>query len=134
LDMKPCSLLSCNRRFGGTYRLHLQIRRSNFSKNQQVSRWKAECRLPPSYLLVLAQITSSNLKMEAICSFETSVATQQTIRRHIPEDDTLHNHCCKNFKSYTVFLCCLLYRDLENNGIQTIHPEAFLPLTQLEDL
>jgi hypothetical protein len=23
-DVTPCSLLSCNRRFGGTYRLHLQ--------------------------------------------------------------------------------------------------------------
>jgi hypothetical protein len=31
-DMTPCSLLSCNRRFGGTYRLHLQGRRNNFSK------------------------------------------------------------------------------------------------------
>jgi hypothetical protein len=38
-DMTPCSLLSCNRRFGGTYRRHLQDRRNNFSKNQQVSRW-----------------------------------------------------------------------------------------------
>jgi hypothetical protein len=28
--------------------------------------------------------------MEAICSSETSVATQQTTRRHIPEDDTLN--------------------------------------------
>jgi hypothetical protein len=37
-DMTPCSLLSCNGRFGGTYRLHLQGRRNNFSKNQQVSR------------------------------------------------------------------------------------------------
>jgi hypothetical protein len=27
--------------------------------------------------------------MEAICSSETSVATQQTTRRYIPEDDTL---------------------------------------------
>jgi hypothetical protein len=27
--------------------------------------------------------------MEAICSSETLVATQQTTRRHIPEDDTL---------------------------------------------
>jgi hypothetical protein len=26
-DMTPCSPLSCNRRFGGTYRLHLQGRR-----------------------------------------------------------------------------------------------------------
>jgi hypothetical protein len=64
-DMTPCSLLSCNRRFGGTYRLH------------------SAC------LLVLAEIISSTLKMEAIPSSETSVVTQQTTRRHIPEDDTL---------------------------------------------
>jgi hypothetical protein len=41
-------------------------------------------------LLVLAEIISSTLKMEAICSSETSVATQQTTLRHILEDDTLH--------------------------------------------
>jgi hypothetical protein len=35
-DVTPCSLLSCNRRFGETYRLRLQGRRNNFSKNQQV--------------------------------------------------------------------------------------------------
>jgi hypothetical protein len=29
-DVTPCSLLSCNRRFGATYRLHLQGRRNNF--------------------------------------------------------------------------------------------------------
>jgi hypothetical protein len=68
-DMTPCSLLSYNRRFGGTYRLHLQGR--------------AIC------LLVFAEIISPTLKMEAICSFETSVVTQQTTRRHVPEDDTL---------------------------------------------
>jgi hypothetical protein len=59
-DMTPCSLLSPNRHFGGTYRC-----------------------------LVLAEIISSTLKMEAICSSETSVSTQQTKRRHIPEYDTL---------------------------------------------
>jgi hypothetical protein len=37
-DVTPCSLLKCNRRFGGTYRLHLQGRRKNFSKNQPISR------------------------------------------------------------------------------------------------
>jgi hypothetical protein len=38
-DVTPCSLLNCNRRVGGTYRLHLQVRRKNYSKNQQVSKW-----------------------------------------------------------------------------------------------
>jgi hypothetical protein len=59
--------------------------------------------LPLAYLLVLAEIISSTLKMEAICSFETSVATQQTTRRQIPEDNTLHNHGCENLKSYIVY-------------------------------
>jgi hypothetical protein len=31
-DMIPCSPFSFNRRFGGTYRLHLQGRRNKFSK------------------------------------------------------------------------------------------------------
>jgi hypothetical protein len=43
-------------------------------------------------LLVLAEIISSTLKMEAICSSDMSVATQQTTRRQIPEDDTLQDH------------------------------------------
>jgi hypothetical protein len=46
--------------------------------------------LSPAYLLVLPEIISSTLKMEAICSSERSVETQRTTRRHIPEDDTLH--------------------------------------------
>jgi hypothetical protein len=36
-----------------------------------------------AHLLVLAEIISSTLKMEAICSSELSVATQQTTRRHM---------------------------------------------------
>jgi hypothetical protein len=38
--------------------------------------------------------------MEAICSSETSVDSQQTARRYIPEDGTLHNLHCENLKSY----------------------------------
>jgi hypothetical protein len=34
----------------------------------------------------------STLKMEALCFFETSVATQRATRRHISEDDTLLSH------------------------------------------
>jgi hypothetical protein len=74
-NMTPCSPLSFNRRFGGTYRLHLQKPASN-----QVA------------------------KIEAICSSETSVDTQRTKRRHIPKDDILHNHRCENLKSYIQFL------------------------------
>jgi hypothetical protein len=43
--------------------------------------------------------------MEAICSSETSVETQRTTRRHIPEDETLHNHRCENLKSYIKETC-----------------------------
>jgi hypothetical protein len=50
------------------------------------------------------------LKMEAICSSETSVETQQTTRRHIPEDDTLHNHCCENLKTSNPTLHFILHR------------------------
>jgi hypothetical protein len=69
---------------GGTYRLHLQGRRNRFSKlaSKQVA-----CHL-------LAEPISSTLKIEAICSSETSVQTQRTTRRHIPEDDTLKNFDC----------------------------------------
>jgi hypothetical protein len=47
-----------------------------------------------------AELISSTLKMEAICSSETSVDTQRTTRCHIPEDDTLHNQHCEDLKSY----------------------------------
>jgi hypothetical protein len=39
--------------------------------------------------------------MEAIFSSETSVDTQRTTQRYIPEDGTLHNHRCENLKSCT---------------------------------
>jgi hypothetical protein len=51
---------------------------------------------------LVAEPTSLTLKMEAIRTSETSVETQQTTRRHIPENDTLHNHRCENLKSYTI--------------------------------
>jgi hypothetical protein len=70
-DMMPYSPLSVNRRFGGTYRLHLQGRKSKLSKKPA---WRQVASLP--------------------------VDTQRTIRRCIPEDGTLHNHRCDNLKSY----------------------------------
>jgi hypothetical protein len=49
---------------------------------------------------MLAEPIYSTLKMEAICSSETSVKTQRTIRHHIPEYYTLHNHRCEHLKFY----------------------------------
>jgi hypothetical protein len=40
--------------------------------------------------------------MEAICSSEKSVDTQQTTRRYIPEYGTLHNHRCENLYSFNI--------------------------------
>jgi hypothetical protein len=41
-DITPCSPLKVNRRFGGTYRLHLHGRRISRVRNQRESRWHAE--------------------------------------------------------------------------------------------
>jgi hypothetical protein len=94
-DMTPCSPLSFNQRSGGTYRLYLQRRKNRFSNvgfevfTAVVMKSSAE----PIYLA---------LKMEAIFSSETSVDTQRTTRRYIPEDNTLHNYRCENLRSCTI--------------------------------
>jgi hypothetical protein len=86
-DVAQCS--SCvNRCFGRTYRLHLQGRKIH-ERGSSVSRW-LQTSLARGFF---------NLKMEAICSSETSVHTITT-RRHIPENDILHIHRRENLKSY----------------------------------
>jgi hypothetical protein len=70
-DITPCSPLKFNRRFGGTYRLHLQG-------------LLATC-FHAGFLLAYF----STLKMEAICSSETTFHFQQTTRAYIPEDGTI---------------------------------------------
>jgi hypothetical protein len=85
-DIMPCSPLSVNRRIGWTYRLHLQGRKNKFSEkpaSKQVAILLVTC--------LLAELISSTLKMEAICSSDTSVDTQRTKRRYIPEDGILKN-------------------------------------------
>jgi hypothetical protein len=85
----PCCPLNVNRRFGGTYRVHLQGQEISRARNQRESRWQAEL----------------HLKMEPIRSSETSVAFQHITRRHSPEDSTLHNHRCEILKSYNTNSC-----------------------------
>jgi hypothetical protein len=48
-----------------------------------------------------AELISSTLKMEAICSSETSVDTQRTTRRNMPEDDTLQKPTLLGFNLRT---------------------------------
>jgi hypothetical protein len=85
-DVSSCR--NCvNRRFGGTYCLHLQGRKMR-ELGTSVNRWDL------SSLQQRAHAGSSladfpTLKMEAIFSSETSVYTIST-RRHIPEDGFLH--------------------------------------------
>jgi hypothetical protein len=74
-DITPCSPLRFNRRFGGTYRLHLQGRKNKPSKKPE------------------------GKQVEALCSPETSVDSQRTTRRCIQEDVTRHNHRCENLRS-----------------------------------
>jgi hypothetical protein len=76
----PCSPLNVNRRFWGTHCLHLQDRRISRERN-----------LPPAFTLV---------SYSDYCSSETSVKTQWTTRRYIPEYSTLHYRRCENLKSY----------------------------------
>jgi hypothetical protein len=68
-DITPRSPLKVNRRFGGTYRLHLQGRRISQARNQREADNK--------HIL-----------------FETSADFQRTSRCYIPEDRILHNYYC----------------------------------------
>jgi hypothetical protein len=100
-DVTLCS--SCvNRRFGGTYCLHLQGRKiseqgTSVSKwlqteppveNTQLYRKREGRRVGPDHT-IFSFADFSTLKIEAIYSSETSVHTRST-QRHIPEDGILH--------------------------------------------
>jgi hypothetical protein len=50
-----------------------------------------ETSLPSAFTLIYCSAYFSTMKMEAICSSETSIDTQWTTRRYIPEDGTLQN-------------------------------------------
>jgi hypothetical protein len=75
----PCSPLKANRRFGRTYCLQVASR--------------AVLSFPPAFALVSCSAYSWTLKMEAICSYQTSVGFQRTTRRYITKDCTLQFIC-----------------------------------------
>jgi hypothetical protein len=43
--------------------------------------------------------------MEATCSSDITVDFQLTARHYIPQNRTLHNHRCENFKFYVLYIC-----------------------------
>jgi hypothetical protein len=80
----PCSLVNV-RRFGGTYRLHLQGRRASQARKQQT-----------------AEIARLLFDWRQ-CSSETSENVHHATRRQIPEHSNLHRHLRQNLKPDTGF-------------------------------
>jgi hypothetical protein len=90
--LTPCSPLKVNRRFGRICCLHFYGWRVSQARNQHEAGRQVKA--------VSCLAYSSTLKMEASSSSETSVGFWLTTLSSIPEDSTLHNHRCENFKSY----------------------------------
>jgi hypothetical protein len=104
-DVAPCRYF--NRRFGGTYRLHLQGIRNPRAMNQRDLVVVAGCLWLALSLQIPAHAGSSLVisftpKIEAIRSSETSINKISTWR-HIPEDGILHSHRRENLISYIVY-------------------------------
>jgi hypothetical protein len=82
-----CNPLKVNRRFGGTFRLHIRGRRIS----------QAITAITHCFMLLSCLAYYSTLKMET-CSSETSDDFQHTTWRYSPEDRSLHNYRCDNLK------------------------------------
>jgi hypothetical protein len=96
LSCDVCSRAKLHRRFGTEY-LHLQSKKVNKANNhKRANRKHQDLRLVLDVCGLL--VYSSALKMEVLCSSETSMDFSRSIWRHIPEDRTLHNHSCEKLK------------------------------------
>jgi hypothetical protein len=91
-NITPCSLLKVSRCFGETHLHHIQVKAGGKL-------------LPPAFSLVSCSAYFLDPEDGDDIFSETSVVFQQTTRRYIPEDSTLHNHRCENLKSYIIHLC-----------------------------
>jgi hypothetical protein len=108
-DTTRCSPLKVNRSFGGTYRLHLHGRISG-------ARYQHESKpsFPPAFTLVSCSFHST-LKMEVICSSETSVDFQLTSWSYIQEESTLIITAVRtsNLKNYIIFFITFWGKDAD---------------------
>jgi hypothetical protein len=105
-DITTYSPLKVNERFRAICCLHFQ----------------REALLATCFVLLFCFAYSSTLKIEVTCSSETSVYLQRTTWRHIPEDRTIHNHRCENFKSCKRDYLCQKFSFL-NRSILNIRTE-----------
>jgi hypothetical protein len=95
-DLTPCSLLKANRRFGKTYRFHLQSRRKGHSRNQHLTGGKrsVSSRFMSHGGFFLFLVYSFTLKMEAVCTTNMS----SDYKAYIPETTNLRfNSYFQNF-------------------------------------
>jgi hypothetical protein len=81
--------------------------------------------------LISCSACYSTLKMEAICSFETSVEFKWTTQHHIPEVVPLRKERCENIRSYnwgeTVCRDILVCKYRHNMCHSCTHAPCFLP-------
>jgi hypothetical protein len=79
---------------------------------------RTEMKLTTAFTLVSCSGYSSTLKMETVCSPETSIDFQRTTLRYIPENSTLRNHSCEDLKScINIFNLC---NSINNNRLNWI--------------
>jgi hypothetical protein len=102
----PCSPLKVNRHFGGTCHLHFQSQRICQAKKKHGSRWQSE------HMALLA--TCFHVCFLLSLFFDPEDGNDMFLLNFVwlsmdymvlhPEDRTLHNHWCENFKSYKGYL------------------------------
>lgn len=68
------------------------------------------CELTTYFILVSWLAYSFTVEVEATYSWKMSVDFQFTMQHCIPQDRTLHKHCCMNFKSYKIIAVHTLFR------------------------
>jgi hypothetical protein len=70
----------------------------------KISLWVGECNLTDinafdKCAAVIFRMETAVLKTEASGFSDTSICIYQTVRHHIPEEESFHNHCRENLKS-----------------------------------
>ena len=69
----------------------------------KISQWVGKCNLTDTNTFkkraaVIFSVETAVLKMEVAGFSETSICIYQTVRRHIPEEESFHSHCRENRK------------------------------------